>query len=664
MNLLSVSKLSKIGREAPLFTDITFGIDEGEKCALIGKNGTGKSTLLGCIAGSVEPDAGTVVINRAAGVSFLPQNPVYDPADTIRAHVFKSTSPKLAVIREYEAVCERLASESSDALHRKLDELSFEMDSKDLWNYENSIRSVLTTLGLDSLDLRMGSLSGGMLKKVALAQVLIEDTKLLLLDEPTNHLDVTTIAWLESWLAATDRSVLMVTHDRYFLDAVCTSIHELEYGSLTLFEGNFSTYLEKKAIAEEIRANTDARLESVLRGEREWLLRGPCARGTKAQARIDSIHRKMDKLKFSKDQLKQNKAFAFEVTGRRLGGKILEADSISKSYPQDDGTVKTVISDFSYLFRKGEKIGVFGDNGTGKTTLLNLLTQTIESDTGSVTSGDNTVFSYYRQNPVFTDTTLTVLEYIKEEAEIITLASGDIVTASQLLEQFGFEGRIQYSPVSTLSGGERKRLYLVRLLMTNPNFLVLDEPTNDFDIYTMNVLESFLASYSGCLLVVSHDRFFMDRVAETLFILEEDGSVSGFVGSCSDYIIIREEERAASRAKASAKPASPVTAPSASANSATAKIPATATTPASPTGTATGANVKQKKRTFKEQKEFEGIEAEISALEERKTELEGLMSGGETDHVKLRDLSSEFERVGAELDAKYARWEQLASMVQ
>ena len=639
MNLLSVSKLSRMGREAPLFSDITFGLEEGEKAALIGRNGSGKSTLLNCVAGIVQPDSGTIVVNKAAGVSFLPQTPTFRPEDSIRDHIFRSDSPKLRVIREYDAVCERIASQES--LHARLDSLTHEMDTKGLWNYESEIRTVLTRLGLDNLELLMGTLSGGMLKKVALAQVLIEDTKILLLDEPTNHLDVTTIAWLEDYLRTTDRSVLMVTHDRYFLDAVCTAIYELDNRTLTLYEGNFSRYLEKKAIAEEIAANTDARIESVLRTEREWLLRGPQARGTKAKARIDSIHRMMNREKLAED-----KGFEFEVTGRRLGGKILEANDVTKSYPVNSGeaeATRTVISGFSYIFKKGEKIGVFGDNGSGKTTLLNLLTGAIKPDSGTVVRGDNTAIAYYRQNPAIEETDLTVLEYIKETAEIITLANGRELSASQLLEKFGFTGKIQHSPVSTLSGGELKRVYLVRLLMSNPNFIVLDEPTNDFDIYTMSVLENFLTGYKGCLLVVSHDRYFMDRVADTLFILGNDGSVSGFVGSCTEYIAIREEERreAEERAReAAAKDTARQTANAASED----------------------AKEKPKKRTFKEQKEYEGIEAEIEALEARKAELERLLSGGESDHAKLRAIGDEFNAASATLEEKYARWEYLASL--
>ncbi len=660
MNLLSVSKLSRMGRETPLFTDITFGLDENEKVALIGKNGTGKSTLLSCVAGLIAPDAGTVVINKAAGVSFLPQNPEFDPDDTIREHVFKSDSPKLRVIREYDDVCERIAHDSGNpSIIKRMEELSHEMDAKNLWNYENSVRSVLTTLGLSGLDLKMGSLSGGMKKKVALAQVLIEDTRLLLLDEPTNHLDISTIAWLEDWLRETDRSVLMVTHDRYFLDAVCTSIYELEYGNLTQYEGNFSRYLEKKAIAEEIAANTDARIESVLRSERDWLLRGPCARGTKAQARIDSIHRKMDLLNMSKDRAAQNKEYAFEVTGRRLGGKILEVSAVSKAYDNPDGSKNVVLRDFSYTFKKGDRIGVFGDNGSGKSTMLNILTDSLKPDSGTVTRGDNTVFAYYRQNPIFQDTGLTVLEYIKEVAEVITKADGVEVSASKLLEMFGFSGKIQYSPVTALSGGERKRLYLVRLLMGNPNFLVLDEPTNDFDIYTMSVLESFLSNYGGCLLVVSHDRYFMDRVADTLFVLEDDGTVSGFVGSCSDYIALRAreaDERAAKERESAKAKSSADTASASGAISSSGGV-------SSPSGASvSGSPAKPKKRTYKEQKEYESIEGEIENLETKKAELEALLSGGESDHVKLRAITADFEAATAALEEKYARWEYLAAL--
>ena len=635
MNLLSVSNLSKIGREKPLFTEVTFGIQEGEKAALIGKNGTGKSTLLNTIAGILVPDDGSVVINKEAGVSFLPQNPLFDKEDTIRNHIFKSSSPKLAIIKEYLEVCDELGK--NDKAQKRYDSLLEKMDLQDLWNYESQISSILSTLGITDLNRKMGTLSGGMIKKVALAQVLVEDTKLLLLDEPTNHLDITTITWLQNYLHETKRSILMVTHDRYFLDAVCNNIYELARNKIKLYQGNYSQYLEKKETEAEIEQNTERRIESVLRFERQWLLRGPCARGTKIKARIQRDEQLINREKFQAD-----KGFTLEVKGKRLGGKVLELHNISKNFPKgfvNEGQTKTipVINNFSYKFTKGEKIGIFGDNGSGKSTLLNIITQTIQPDSGTIDVGINTSFAYYTQNPVIKDTSMPVLEYIKETAEHITMNDGKVLSASRFLEEFGFEGKIQYSPVSTLSGGELKRLYLVKLLLTNPNFLILDEPTNDFDIFTMNILEDFLINYKGCLLIVSHDRYFMDKVADTLFILEDNGDVSGFVGKCSEYIEYREELKAQKeeeeRAKKSVERQSSI-----------------------PTQSST-----KTKLTFNEQKEFETLDKEIPELEEKKSLLEEKMST--TDYEELQKITEEYKAISTELEQKYERWEKLAEFV-
>lgn len=637
MNILSINNLSKIGREKPLFTEVTFGLNEGEKAALIGKNGTGKSTLLNTIAGVLAPDEGTIVINKESGVSFLPQNPNFNPEDTIRNHIFKSDSPKLKIIKEYLQICEQLGQ--SDKIQNRYNELNELMEKQDLWNYESQISSILSVLGIKDLDIAMKTLSGGMIKKVALAQVLVEDTKLLLLDEPTNHLDISTISWLQEYLRTTKRTVLMVTHDRYFLDAVCTNIFEIARNKLKLYQGNYSTYLEKKQIEAEIEQNTDRRIESVLRFERDWLMRGPCARGTKAKARIQRDEELINREKFQAD-----KEFSFEVQGRRLGGKVLELNNISKNYTKSQGNNIPVIKDFSYTFTKGQKIGVFGDNGSGKSTFLNLITGQIKPDTGTIVVGENTFFGYYMQNPEFPNTNLTVLEYIKEAAEYIVKNDGKNLSASAFLEEFGFEGKIQYSPVSTLSGGERKRLFLVRLLMSNPNFLILDEPTNDFDIFTMNILEQFLYSYKGCLLIVSHDRYFMDKVADTLFILEEDGLISGFVGKCSEYIEYRKqkkqeelkaikEEKAATYKKESDSVKEENTS-------------------------------KKKKRSFKEQKEFEELEMQILELEEEKSSLEEKLSGGNsgTDFSDIAEITKQYQDISDSLEKKYARWEELASI--
>lgn len=641
MNILSVNNLKKIGREEPLFSGVTFGLNEGDKAALIGRNGTGKSTLLNTIAGVLQPDDGTVVINKNAGVSFLPQNPKFLENDTIREHIFKGGSEKLKIIQKYLEVCEKLGSDGGEgSVQKSFDELNVLMEQKDLWNYESQVSSVLSTLGITDMSRKMGTLSGGMLKKVALAQVLVEDTKLLLLDEPTNHLDIKTITWLQNYLCNTDRTVLMVTHDRYFLDAVCNNIFELFRHKIKLYQGNYSTYLEKKEIEAEIEQNTDRRIESVLRFERDWLRRGPCARGTKAKARIQR-----DMQLINREKFKADKGFSFEVQGRRLGGKVLELHSISKNYPKGyvsagEGKIVPVISDFSYTFTKGQRVGIFGDNGSGKSTFLNIVTGNLKPDTGTVVVGENTVFGYYNQNPVFKDTKISVLEYLKESAEYITKNDGKTLSAGQFLSEFGFEGKIQGAAVENLSGGDRKRLFLIRLLMSNPNFLILDEPTNDFDIFTMNVLEQFLENYQGCLLVVSHDRYFMDKVCDSLFILEDDGNISGFVGKCSEYIQFREEklrdaELAARSEKAKKQEESGKSC-------------------------AAGNAAEKRKRTFKEQKEFESIEQEILVLEDKKSALEKQMSSGEK--VDFEALNREYAEVNCELEKKYARWEELASL--
>ena len=672
MNLLSIKELSKIGRESPLFTDITLGLDEGQKAALIGKNGAGKSTLLNCVAGVLSPDSGSVVFNKEAGFSYLPQTPSFDGDDTIRAHIFKSDSSKLKIINEYQELCLLLGA-MNQAQSERFEALEKQMNDGGLWNYEAQISSILSALGINDLDRKMKSLSGGMAKKVALAQVLVEDTKILLLDEPTNHLDIKTISWLEDYLRSTSRAVFMVTHDRYFLDSVCSDIYELERGRLTLYHGNYSAYLEKKEKEIQIAKNTDRRIESVLRFERDWLLRGPCARGTKAKARIQR-----DKALIEREKFQEDKGFTFETKETRLGGKILELHGICKNFPkgfaessrsqklsqgqnaaknlsQDQNAaaeVFPVLKDFSYTFSKGQKIGIFGDNGSGKTTLLNIVAGRVAPDFGGVVLGQNTRLSYYEQNPTFKDSSMTALEYIEESAEWIELNDGRKLSAALFLSEFGFEGKIQHSPVSSLSGGEKKRLYLVRLLIANPNFILLDEPTNDFDIWTMNVLEDFLTQFKGCLLIVSHDRYFMDKVCDALFVLEDSGAVSGFVGKCSEYIdLLKEREKEAARKKKIVGSGPTMTGDDA------------VSFPRSDAGISQSPSApeKPKKLSFKEQKEFSELEACIEKLEARKAELEGFLSSGQSDFSKIRAWNDEYKILSASLDAKYTRWEELAA---
>ena len=688
-----------MGREAPLFKEVTFGLNEGDKAAIIGRNGTGKSTLLNVIAGVLPADDGQITINKLSGVSYLPQNPEFEEKDTIREHIFKSESPKLKVIREYEDLCEEMADGLTNGQQKRFDELTLEMDTQNLWNYESQIRSILGVLGINDLSRKMSELSGGMVKKVALAQVLVEDTKLLLLDEPTNHLDIQTIYWLQNYLHDTDRTVLMVTHDRYFLDAVCNNIFELFRARLKLYQGNYSTYLEKKEIEAEIEENTERRIESVLRFERDWLRRGPCARGTKAKARIQRDMQLINREKFAKD-----KGFQFEVAGRRLGGKILELHGISKNFLKTSDNAP-VIRDFSYTFSKGEKIGIFGGNGSGKSTLLNIITGNLPPDSGEIVKGENTFFGYYQQNPVFKDLSLTVLDYIKEAADVIQMNNGKTLSASLFLKEFGFEGKIQHSMLSTLSGGERKRVFLVRLLISNPNFLILDEPTNDFDIFTMNILEEFLLGYKGCLLIVSHDRYFMDKIADTMFIMEEDGGISGFVGKCSEYIEYLEEkvrsEELGTRSNSSENNTKITNGSSKKGdfkvgsdgkagktcetgfervsvkavpepcllNGALRGVPAEGVAEngsvanacsEGETSPSNGSKPKARKKTFKEQREFENLENEIMELEEKKSLLEEQMAS--SDFTVAQKAGEEYKFVEEKLNSDYARWEELAEL--
>ncbi|MGP1587941.1 MAG: ABC-F family ATP-binding cassette domain-containing protein [Treponemataceae bacterium] len=635
MNVLSLHEVTQYGREKPLFKNVSFGLNEGEKAAIIGKNGSGKSTLLSIISGNLAAMDGKIVINDNS-VSFLPQTPNFNPNDTILDHIFKSNSSKLSQIKKYEEICSKFENYDGknipSSLKNEFENICFEMDKRDLWSYENSVKKILTDLGILDFTQKMGELSGGMAKKVALAQVMVEDTKLLLLDEPTNHLDISTINILQNYLTCTDRAVLMVTHDRYFLDAVCNNIYELDRQTLKSYQGNYSSYLEKKEIELEIEKNTDRRMGAFLRIEKDWLIRGPCARGTKAKARIQNIEKlSKNHIDFSEQKKIDEKNFSFETKNGRLGGKILELENIGKKYAK--------LKDISFSFNKGDKIGIFGNNGSGKSTLLNIITGKIQPDTGTVTVGKNTKIAYYEQNPVFEKTSQNVIDYIKQTSENITLNSGKTYSAGQLLDQFGFEGKIQYSPVSTLSGGERKRLYLVNLLMSNPNFFIMDEPTNDFDIFTMSILESFLNEFSGCLLLVSHDRYFMDKIVDSLFVIETDGTISRYEGKCSAYLDFIKEKKSQTNKDKKENESKNVKSQNFSEK-----------------------NQKPRKLSFKEQKEFEQLEIDILKMEERKKILEALMSSENASYTQISQADNEYSQLNKSLEEKYQRWENLASI--
>ena len=643
MPLLTVHNLKKSFVTRVLFENVSFEVESGDHIGFVGVNGCGKSTLFRILLGEEQADEGTVNIPGGTKIGSMNQN-VSAEVCSLFDYVLQVFSELSAIEAETDRINSEIAAAGGD-VDPKLIERQHALNEK-YWadggsTYRARTRSTLLGLGFteDELSRSINSFSGGQRNKAQLAKLLLSDANLLLLDEPTNHLDIKTITWLQNYLCNTDRTVLMVTHDRYFLDAVCNNIFELFRHRIKLYQGNYSDYLEKKEIEAEIEQNTDRRIEAVLRFERDWLRRGPCARGTKAKARIQRDMQLINREKFQAD-----KGFSFEVQGRRLGGKVLELHSVNKNFPKgyvsaEAEKIVPVISDFSYVFTKGQRIGIFGDNGSGKSTFLNIVTGNLQPDSGTVVVGENTFFGYYNQNPVFKDTKISVLEYLKESAEFITRNDGKTLSAGQFLTEFGFEGKIQGAAVENLSGGERKRLFLIRLLMENPNFLILDEPTNDFDIFTMNVLEQFLESYQGCLLVVSHDRYFMDKVCDSLFILEDDGNISGFVGKCSEYIQFREEklrEQELSEKQERAKAAD------------------------SEKNSAESAAVEKRKRTFKEQKEFEAIEQEILVLEEKKSELEEKMSSGEK--VDFEAINREYAEVNGLLENKYERWEQLASL--
>jgi len=510
MNLISLSNITSIKGERVLFEDLTMGVAEGEKVGLVGVNGCGKSTLLKIIAGSEEAEKGTISRNRSMSVSFLEQIPVYRDEDTVEFHIFK---------------------------YQKLEEHSVNIDEHA--EYRNRIKAVLDQLGIDDLNKKMGELSGGMLKKVALAQALVKDFDLLLLDEPTNHLDIDTIIWLEEFLKETKKAVVMVTHDRYFLDSVCNSIYEIDGSKMFQYKGNYDFYLKKKAEhTNSLLANED-RIKSILRRELEWLARGPRARATKSKDRIESI-----KNMVAREKPEEEKGLDFSIAGRRTGKKILEMSKISFSWDNEP-----LIKDFTYTFKKDTKLGIVGNNGSGKTTLLDIISGKLKADSGGYDIGINTAFGYFDQTARELPGNLRLIDFIKSKGEIVTLADGSTISASQMLERFLFDTALHYTPIEKLSGGEKRRLYLVSILMSNPNFLVFDEPTNDLDIKTLSVLEDFINSFAGPVVVVSHDRYFLDRTIDTLLILESAGNTENFVGKASEWIEIRKNRRSEKKDK-------------------------------------------------------------------------------------------------------------------
>ncbi|MDV6235260.1 ABC-F family ATP-binding cassette domain-containing protein [Leptospira ellisii] len=626
MNLISVDKISKEIGDKVLFQQISFGINEGEKIGILGINGSGKSSLLKMLAGKDVPDEGQILRNKILQISVLPQAPVFDPEHTILEHIFSSPSPLLETVRSYEDVCERLPSGGPE-IEAEYGRIMQEMDRLGAWELESWFRSLLKELNLSDLSLRMGTLSGGMLKKVALVQTLIEESNLLILDEPTNHLDVDTILWLQDFLIETKKSVLLVTHDRYFLEEVTDRILELENGNLFSFPGNFAYYLEKKAEAETIKEKTEHKEKRFLKKELEWLRRQPKARGTKQKGRTDRALEVLNRKKTGKEIV-----LDFSVSGRRLGKKVLELKNLSKGY------TFPLISNFSYTFKNGERIGIVGPNGAGKSTLLNLIVGRETQDSGDVSAGMNTVFGYFDQTSRDLPEDMRVIEYIKKECGVsVRMSDGSVMSAADMLELFLFDGRLQASPIRNLSGGERRRLYLVSVLMSNPNFLILDEPTNDLDIKTLSVLEEFLSEYGGCILAVSHDRYFMDRTVDYLFVFRGAGEVEKFPGNYSEYLEYKNYLNKQKDKKETA----------------------------AETRTEEREKNKPSKKglSFQQKKELEVLETEIETLEREEKTLTDLLQSGTGAPDELVNAGNRLTEIHSALPAKLERWEELQNLI-
>lgn len=651
MNLISIENLSKTVNDNPLFQDVTMGVDEGEKIGFIGPNGAGKSTLLHILSGLIEADMGNISRNNNLRISMLEQTPVIPVGITVRDFLYKGEAPVIKLIAEYHKCLENynhtettagagrdLPLQDNDLLI--LNKLTESMDKENGWEIENNYLSFLSELKLENPDELMDNFSGGMKKKAALARALATRPNLLILDEPTNHLDIEIIEWLEKYLGTANFSFIMVTHDRYFLDSVCTTILELNKRRIYKYPGNYSTFLERREIRLSTEQNEQAKIKSILRRELEWLSRGPKARASKDKKRKMRIEDLMDK----KIQTEQENS-DFSSSKRRLGKKILELKEIKKSYNDE-----IVISPFTYKFKKGERIGIIGPNGSGKTTFLNIISGQIQPDSGESIKGLNTVFGYYDQlsNNLAKaiSENLTVIEYIKETAEQITIEDGKSVSAAKFLEMFNFPVSTHRTLLEKLSGGEKRRLYLIKILITSPNFLIMDEPTNDLDLDTMRRLEEYIISFEGTIIVVSHDRAFLDRTTDFLFIFDGKGEIKGFSGIYSEYREFTRANQTNTRKGQEGKPygkASKV-----DARKEQACLFPTVTT--------------KRKLTYKENQEFSCLETEIDKLEEEKNKLETLFSNSSITPDRIEKTNKRYKTVTELIEIKIDRWEKLAEI--
>jgi ATP-binding cassette subfamily F protein uup len=611
---ISVENLGHSFHDKWLFKNITMGINRGRRVALVGINGAGKSTLLKLLAGEFSPTEGKVVRSRDLRVGYLEQDPYFKNAVTISDYIFHADNAQQQAIRKYEELLEN-DPENSKAIDKAMEELG----DVDAWEYEYKIKTILGRLDIHHLNQTIATLSGGQKKRLALAKLLIEDPELYILDEPTNHLDIDTIEWLEKLLTEGNKTILMVTHDRYFLDNVCNEILEIDRGKIIPYVGNYEYYLEKKAERESADEAQFQKNSNLLRKELEWMRRQPQARGTKSKARIDAYYDLEEKTKGhgAKDKVE------LSVKTARQGNKIIELHYIVKSFDNQQ-----VVNNFYYIFKKGDRIGLAGKNGTGKSTLLNLITGGLQPDKGEIIKGETTVFGYFHQSGITFKEDERVIDVVKNVAEFITMGDGKTITASALLTLFLFPPNKQYGFIANLSGGEKKRLQLMSILMKNPNFLILDEPTNDLDIDTLNVLEEFLTNYGGVLIMVSHDRYLLDKLTDQLFIMEGKGNVRIYNGNYSSYRLEQEESK-------QIKKAEPVV---------------------------TTQSVKKTKLSYKETKELETLESEIAGIEEKIKQCNEKLNVAGIEPNKLNGLLGETDRLTEELDNKTSRWLELSEL--
>jgi ATP-binding cassette subfamily F protein uup len=616
VSIVSAEQLGHNFNDYWLFRNLTFGIQQGQRVALVGINGAGKSTLLKLLAEKIKPSEGKVVKAKDIRFGYLEQDPQFESGQSISDFIFSLDNRQQQIIREYE---ELLENENPDV--DEINRLTEELSNLEAWEYEHKIKTILARLDIHHLEQKIDTLSGGQKKRLSLAKLLIDEPDVYVIDEPTNHLDIDTIEWLESFLTTGGKTILMVTHDRYFLDNVCNEIIELENGQVFSYKGKYAYYLEKKAEQDAINGIVLAKNKNLLKKELEWMRRMPQARGTKSKARIDSFYELESKTKgqFNKESVK------LDVKVSRQGNQILELDNISKTFQG-----KKIINDFSYTFKKGDKIGLTGVNGSGKSTFLNIITQSLKPDEGIVKVGETTVYGYYHQSGLSFDGSEKVIDVVKNIAEFITLSDGKTITASQLLTLFLFPPKKQHGYVSLLSGGEKKRLHLMKVLIKNPNFLILDEPTNDLDIDTLNVLEEFLENYPGVLILVSHDRYLVDKATEQLFVLEGDGNIRIYNGNYSSY---RYEQELL---KSQTKEEKPI---------------------------ALKEDKKDdfiKKLTYKEKMELDSLEGEISILENEIKGLEENLNNSQLNAEGLIKISSNIEYKNKKLEEKSFRWIELS----